>query len=130
MKKYLVAVFVMFIALPLYAGEKGGPKGMRGWEKRCENRIEKLAEELNLTAEQQESLKKIMEESRVQVESKMKAMKEEVKALKEAAERKIDSVLTDEQRKKYAELKNRMNDWMKGERQGKPRGDKRGEKWK
>jgi Spy/CpxP family protein refolding chaperone len=66
-----------------------------------EERVNRLTKTLNLTAEQQSSLKTVFEEKR----SRMENLWEEKKRIDEETDTKIESMLTDDQKKKYATWK-------------------------
>lgn len=87
---------------------------------KAEKRTDRLKEELSLTDEQAEEIRKLevyhiqeMEELRM----KMKALKEEAKAKKEAHKAALDNVLTDEQKAihdaKIAEMKEKRKECKK-----------------
>ena len=72
-------------------------------------RLEKLTQTLSLTEDQQAQVKKIMEEGR---EQKKEARTQNKEAWKKQDE-KIQAVLTDEQKTKYKEMKEKMKEGYK-----------------
>ena len=87
---------------------KGGPGQMR---ERIKERMENLSKELNLTKEQQEKIRPIIEKEMKDIrtvrqdtsltpEQKM----EKVKAIHQATQAELNKILTPEQQKKYAEM--------------------------
>lgn len=119
MKSNRMTIIALSLAMILAAGvEKvafaemghGGPGG--------ERKVEKLKEKLGLTDEQANK-----------IESIVNAAGEKHKAIQEDTQKQIDSVLNDEQKKKYAALKEEMREKMKGQlkekwegKQGKKKG--------
>lgn len=108
------------------AGKAGKP-GQRGEGRRGGSM--KMMQELNLTDAQKAKLKPIMEAQR----DKMKTLREDttmdraakmtkMKAMREEMEKKVDAILTSDQRKKFAEMKAKM----KAERGAKGEGGKGG----
>jgi periplasmic protein CpxP/Spy len=97
--KTKLSFFTLVLAVPMIAAavpeESGGPDG-RGW--RPGPKIERLAEELNLTEEQKTSLEAIFKEQR----AKHKALREEGRA-------RMKEVLNDEQMAKMKEMRERRH---------------------
>jgi Spy/CpxP family protein refolding chaperone len=81
-----------------------------------QDRIERLTQELNLTPEQKDKISVIMDE-------KMAARKEDIKKMHEGQkgiDNKIESVLTPEQKVKFAGMKSAQKDKMKQHQGKKP----------
>lgn len=114
MKKLVIALALGFVSLPILAQEGPRKDGDRNPEKRAEMMMQKMAKELDLTDEQIEQLKPILEEFHQEQTEARKADKERHDALRE----KLAKVLNEEQLKK-------LDKKMK-ERKGKMR--KHGEK--
>ena len=88
------------------AGEGRNPGGGRGGNP--EQRLKALTESLTLTAEQQEKIKKILEEGRTEMqalrEGPEEGRREKVRAAQTAQREKINAVLTPEQQEKYKNM--------------------------
>ena len=92
--------------------EKSQPKGGPGQSReRTKERMDNLSKELNLTKEQQEKIRPIIEKEMKDIrtvrqdtsltpEQKM----EKVKAIHQATQAELNKILTPEQQKKYAEM--------------------------
>jgi len=75
---------------------------------RPEDMAKKLAEELNLTAEQRASADKIREDGRAKMKPLMeerKALHEKMEAMRKANMEEFEKILTDEQKSKFEEIK-------------------------
>jgi protein CpxP len=104
--------------------EKEQPKGHGDMQEGINKRMEHLTKELNLTKEQQEKIKPILE-------NEMKEMRtiredssltpeqkhEKTKAIRQTTKEAINKILTPEQQKKYAEMQENAREKM-GERRG------------
>ena len=115
--------------------ERRGPSP----EKRIEHQVQRLDKKLKLTDEQKQQLKDYYAEFDKMQQARMEQMRMQEKREREALDSKINSILTDEQKAKYAEMKekdkeawkNGMNKWGgpgPGQRPGgmPPRGGHRG----
>lgn len=102
-------------------------------EERHEKMAQKMAEDLGLTAEQQEKAKAIHEKGRAEIEplmKEMKALREKMDAKRRANMEEFESILTPEQKAKFEALK--KNPPRRPEPRGfgphgeRPRGEHRG----
>lgn len=96
---------------PIRADEGGEKKW--GREFSVDERLEKMTKKLNLTTDQQASFKTILEQSK----TKMDAIREQMKSLHEDTQEKIRGVLTDDQKKKFDEMKKERKEHMEKEHQ-------------
>lgn len=116
--KYLVMGALLSATM---SGVAFGQPGMGREGRGPGRRLERMAQELNLTAAQKTQVSKIMEENRV-----------EMQKLREKTKRRIAGVLNADQRKKLEEMKARGPQGRPGQRAmgaglGKRKGAKRGE---
>jgi periplasmic protein CpxP/Spy len=84
---------------PVQAGSKCEMKCCHEFS--VDAKLEKMTKKLNLTSEQQASIRTILEEKK----TKMEGLKEQMKSSGEETQEKIKAVLTDEQKTKYEEMK-------------------------
>lgn len=123
MRRYLGAgltALSLLAALPLQADDAMGDKHPMMMEKK----LEKMTKELDLTPDQQARVKAVLEEQK----PKMQALHEQKKKLAEETHQRIESVLTEEQKAKFAEMKRERHGMKghhgkKGSRHG-PHGDR------
>jgi Spy/CpxP family protein refolding chaperone len=117
MKANMKTIMALSLAMFLAAGvEKAAFAEMGGHGPNGERKVEKLKEKLNLTDDQA-----------TKIENIVNAAGEKHKAIQEDTQKQIDSVLNDEQKKKYAALKEEMKEKMK-ERMKERWEDKEGKK--
>ncbi|SDS52151.1 hypothetical protein SAMN05216198_2137 [Halopseudomonas litoralis] len=114
MKKTLIAgLFTFTTAVSCAAlAMPGNDKDM---EKYHEKHLDRIATELELTAEQKEQMRSVHEEQF-----------EKMKALHEEKQEKVDAILTDEQREKMQEMREEKREKMK--QHMKDRKDHKGDK--
>lgn len=79
-------------------------------------RLDRMAKELNLTAEQKEKIAAIFKENDIKVKTVMDKAKKDMNAIRDTNEKQIKAVLTPEQAKKHDEMKAGMQKKMGGER--------------
>lgn len=92
-------------------------------EERKAKRLERMTKELNLTADQQKSVKEALDAQSAKMKEMHRDSGDQMKALKEETDGKINAVLTDEQKAKFATMKEDMKkDHMK-RLDGKKRGE-------
>ena len=95
------ALFNGLLALSLFAAPllraEGGPQGMHH---NPEKRLQRLTEKLKLTPEQQAQIKPILDDEK----TKMEALMNQHKALREETNQKITAVLTDQQKTDYQRM--------------------------
>jgi periplasmic protein CpxP/Spy len=92
--------------------EKGQPKGGPGqMHERIKERMENLSKELNLTKEQQEKIRPIIENEMKEMQAvrsndslTKEQKREKVKAIRQTTQAELNKILTPEQQKKYAEM--------------------------
>lgn len=112
--KYLILAAVLaggllVLGLPGQAAEKAGKDERRAKAAAAKDRAQQVAEELNLTAEQKEKVKPILQEER----EKMRGLKdlapdqrrEKVKELRKEVADKLKPILTPEQLEKWQKLR-------------------------
>lgn len=119
MKKLVIALALGLFSLPILAQQ--GPRkgaGDHNPEQRAEMMIQKMAEELDLTDDQIEQLKPILEEFHKERAEAQKADKERHDAFRE----KLAKVLNEEQMKKLDEkMKERRGKMRKHRHQAEPK---------
>ena len=126
----IVGVFMLGSGLALAQEMKGecpGPPEKKMEQKREDRqteRLNRLAKDLNLTAEQKDKIGAIFKENETKAKAAMDKTREEMKTLRDAGEKKIKAVLTPEQAKKFEEMQAEMRKKM-GEGKGKGRMEKR-----
>jgi Spy/CpxP family protein refolding chaperone len=90
--------------------DHGMGMGMMGNpEKMAEMRLKHLTGKLSLTADQQTQVKKLIEDEQTQI----KPLHEQMKSIHEQFEGKLKGVLTDDQKKKYDEMKEHRKEMRK-----------------
>jgi len=96
-------------AQPPAQGQGGGQgQGRGGMMMSPEQRTTRLAEQLSLTDEQKTKVQKIYEEQQKDMQGMQGASREERMAKMQATNDKIKAVLTDEQKKKFDDMQQRM----------------------
>ena len=96
-------------ATPPAQGQGGGQgQGRGGMMMSPEQRTTRLAEQLSLTDEQKTKVQKIYEEQQKDMQGMQGATREERMAKMQATNDKIKAVLTDDQKKKFDEMQQRM----------------------
>ena len=100
MRKYVLSV-VMIVTAMLGANAQRFQKPNFKPEQRAEKQVKRLDEKLNLTDEQEKQVKAVYEE----FFKEQASSREESKAKRDEMDKKIESFLTDEQRKAYEEMK-------------------------
>lgn len=126
-RKYLLAVCVFAIgfAAPVLQAEPDSPPPAKGAKGDPGARMQKL---LGLSDEQAEKIKAIHADERAQLdalkakEGDPKSKREEMKAIREATQTKVDAILTAEQREKAAKMRQEMKERMekrKADKEGK-----------
>ncbi len=109
MKKFAIIIFCFVVCAGVgLAQDEKGDKDKKTPEERAAHRTDKLTEKLSLNEEQKSQVSVATIDhfkSMKEMKSRMKALKEEMKAERDAYDSKIQSVLTQEQQIKYAEMK-------------------------
>jgi Spy/CpxP family protein refolding chaperone len=132
------ALVAAALAAPSFAqtggGEKPGPPGQPGKtgdSSKIDVRVKRLADELNLTADQQTKVKSIFqdEEKQLTAVSKDTSLSDQDRHAKIAEIHKnttqqIRAILNAEQQKKYDEMPNKRGSWKQDEKPPKPPSDK------
>lgn len=93
MKKLVFALALSLFTAPIFAQQGPGDKADRTPEERIEMRLRRMAEQLNLSDEQIEAVKPILQDFH-QAEAKAR---EEQKARREEVKEKLSEVLSEEQ---------------------------------
>lgn len=78
------------------------------WEKAHEKRVERLSETLSLSAEQKEKLSAILEGGRKELKTEREEMMKRAQFRREATDKKIEEILTEEQKVKFREHREEM----------------------
>ena len=118
MKKTLLLALMAVIATTTVTaqdmeqrGERRGPDP----EKRIEKQVKRLDKKLNLTDDQKLQLKEFYGEFGKAQMARMEQMRQAEKRDREALNGKINSILTEEQKAKYAEMKEKDKEmWKQG----------------
>ena len=101
MKKIIVlALAVLFCAGTMSAQRGGGRQRMS-----VENRVEQMAKELDLTADQQKKILAIYKDSESKRKEGERPTHEQMRAEFERIDKQVTAVLTKTQQKKYEEMK-------------------------
>jgi|GEM_PF-1099029 len=115
---------ILFLSASAFAEEGGKPDKPPGKGPSPEQRLEKMKTNLNLTPEQTESVKGILEETKSSMDKvrqdsslSMEEKKAKGRELQESSKSKIDAILTPEQKEKMASM-------PKGQKGDKPPKDK------
>ncbi|MFA0964732.1 Spy/CpxP family protein refolding chaperone [Roseivirga sp. BDSF3-8] len=140
MKKGLIIFAMISLVTMQGMAQDGGRRGHRGKdispEERMEKHIARLDEKLELTDQQEQEIRSILEDSHEEMkgirenikesdEVDRTAVKEQMKALKEKTDSDILAVLDDEQDAKYTQMAEKRNQRMK-KRMEKRRGHRGG----
>jgi periplasmic protein CpxP/Spy len=120
--KYLAGSLILagLISLNLYGAppsQKPEGKGKPGLEEKRHDRLDRLAKKLNLSESQKEKIAAIFKEGDARIRSEMDRIRDKAREIREETDKKIDEVLTPEQRAKFAEMKKKLHDRM--EKRGK-----------
>ena len=116
MKKTLLLALMAIVATSTVIAQDIEPRGERRGpypEKRIEHQIKRLDKKLKLTDEQQKMLKEYYGEFNQAQQARMIQMKQMEKRDREALDGKIKSILTDEQKVKYDEMKDKEKEMWK-----------------
>lgn len=96
--KFLAVALCMFVAVGVNAQEKKGDKDFK------KMRMERLSENLSLTAEQQQKVEALLEKQDIAREKTREARQEKMKTEKDAFKNDMKQILTDEQFTKFEEM--------------------------
>ncbi|MBR5029748.1 MAG: hypothetical protein IKX63_01410 [Muribaculaceae bacterium] len=124
-KTFLFALVAVFAASTVMAqdfeqrGERRGPDP----EKRIEHQVKRLDKKLNLTEEQQTLLMEYYTEFDKAQLARMEQVRQMEKKDREALDGKIKAILTDEQKAKYDEMKDKEKEMWKAGRGDFPKGE-------
>lgn len=117
----LVAGLMLFgqPTVRLFAEPMPGEHGQK-WEERrterTEKMLEKMTKDLNLSADQQKTIKAAFDDRNLKMNALQAEMGEKAKAIHEETQSKINASLNDDQKKKYAEMKKEYKEEVKGRR--------------
>jgi len=118
MKKTVLLALVAVISATTVTAqdmEKRGDRSGSNPEKRIEKQVKRLDKKLQLTDEQQRQLKEFYSEFDKAQMARMEQVRQQERKDREALDGKINSILTDEQKAKYLELKDKDKDkWKEG----------------
>lgn len=95
-------------------------------EKRIEHQVDRMDKMLDLTEEQEQLMKGYFGEFDKAQQARMEEMRKQEKADREALDGKIESILTSEQKAKFAEMKEKRKEMMKDGNRG-PRDGRHGD---
>ena len=116
-KTFLLALMAVFATSTVMAqefeprGERRGPDP----DKRIEHQIKRLDKKLKLNEDQQKQLKEFYEEFDKAQMARMEQVRQMEKKDREALDGKIKSILTEEQKAKYDEMKEKEKEmWKEG----------------
>ncbi len=116
------------------SNEKSDRRGDKG-EKHIERQMKRMDKKLNLSEDQKKQIKDFFTEFDQQKKARMEQMRQQEKRDRDALDSKIGSILTEEQRAKWAEMKAEREKMMKKGKDGMrdkkgrghgPRGDHKG----
>ena len=120
MKKLMLAFAVFsLIALSAEAQTADRQKGSRTPEEMSERMAERMAETLNLSEEQKKEVYALHLEMATQRAAEMKAQNEKMQAEREAFQKKIEAILTPEQKAQWEERRKEMFEKRSHPRAGK-----------
>lgn len=134
MKKLLLIALMFSIGFAALA-QRDGQRGSSTPEERAERITNKMAEELALSEDQKKKIYQINLEHAKKRQVEMEARREEMKAKRaemeadlKAQNQEIETLLTDEQKAKWAEVKEEGRKKMREESRGRRGGPGRGQK--
>lgn len=133
-KTILIALMAIVATGAVIAQDTNEKKERRGrdGEKRIERQMKRLDKKLSLTEDQKVKLKDYFTEFHNMKKARMEQMRQQEQRDSEALDNKINSILTDEQKAKYAEMKDKNKDmWKDGnhdQMRGKGHGPRHGGK--
>lgn len=124
-KTFLLALMavVATIAVTAQETEQRGDRRAPDPEKRIEHQVKRLDKKLKLTDEQKQQLKEFYGEFDKTQMARMEQVRLQEKKDRDALDGKINSILTDEQKAKYAEMKEQDKEMWKEGRKGFGRGE-------
>ncbi|MBQ2164949.1 MAG: hypothetical protein II445_10640 [Muribaculaceae bacterium] len=133
-KTILIALMAIVATGAVIAQDTNEKKERRGrdGEKQIERQMKRLDKKLSLTEDQKMKLKDYYTEFQNMKKARMEQMRQQEQRDREALDNKINSILTDEQKAKYAEMKDKNKDmWKDGnhdQMRGKGHGPRHGGK--
>lgn len=122
MKKTLLLALMAIVATTTVTAqdfEKRGERRGPDPEQRIEKQVKRLEKKLKLTEDQQKQLKEFYGEFDKAQMARMQQMRQQELKDREALNGKINSILTEEQKAKYAEMKEKEKEMWKEGGQGK-----------
>lgn len=122
MKKTLLLALMAIVATTAVTAqdfEKRGERRGLDPEQRIEKQVKRLEKKLKLTEDQQKQLKEFYGEFDKAQMARMQQMRQQELKDREALNGKINSILTEEQKAKYAEMKEKDKEMWKEGGQGK-----------
>ena len=123
-KTILLALMAVFATTAVTAQDMEQRDDRRGMdpEKRIEKQVGRLDKKLKLTDEQKQQLKEYYGEFDKAQMARMEQVRLQEKKDREALDGKINSILTEEQKAKYAEMKEKDKEMWKEGRKGQDQG--------
>ena len=123
-KTLLLALMAVFATTAVTAQDMEQRDDRRGMdpEKRIEKQVGRLDKKLKLTDEQKQQLKEFYGEFDKAQMARMEQVRLQEKKDREALDGKINSILTEEQKAKYAEMKEKDKEMWKEGRKGQGQG--------
>jgi len=124
MKKTILVVLMAIVATTAVTAQESDQRERRGdnSEKRVERQVKRLDKKLQLTDEQKLQIKEIYSEFDKADQARKEQMRLQERKDREALNGKINSILTDEQKAKFADMKSKEKDAMHKERHGGKKG--------
>lgn len=120
-------VAALFISVPLHAEGPGNHENVeRKMEKEKGRRMDHLTKNLNLTSQQQATVKAALEERHQQMVTLHKESAAKRKSINDSTNAKINSTLNEDQKKKFAEMQEKHGDKM--EKRKEKRQERRGKR--
>lgn len=121
MKKTILIVSMALAATTVMIAKDGEQQCERRGpnpEKRVEHQVQRLDKELDLTDAQEQQVKQMYTEFDKAQKERMEQMRKQEQAERDALNTQIESVLTADQKAKYAEMKEKEREHMRDGRRG------------
>ena len=115
MKKTLLLALMAIVATSSIGAQENQDRRGPDPEKRIERQVKRLDKKLKLTEEQKLQLKEYYTEFDKLQQARMEQIRMQEKRERDALDNKIQSILTDEQKAKFAEMKEQEKEMWKNE---------------
>ncbi len=124
MKKTILVALMAIVATTAVTAQESDQRERRGdnSEKRVERQVKRLDKKLQLTDEQKLQIKEIYSEFDKADQARKEQMRLQERKDREALNGKINSILTEEQKAKFADMKTKEKDAMHKKRHGGKKG--------